>query len=553
MLLSLIIKNILLIKHVEVQLSDGLCVISGETGAGKSILLNSLLFCLGQKTKIQKTSLLRPGEDVGEVCCVFDVSKSPSAQQFLAQNEIFPTEEGTIIIRRLINTEAKVKNIINGSLCTSAFLGELGGIIFEFHTQSQQSKLVNEALHDSFLIEYAALSGQLKKVNVAYQNLCQTMAKIEKQTKQMEDFKRDYDYNLQALKEIESLEIAPKEELLLTEKRTKIKQGEREFDALSESAKKLNNNTFRPLIAGAVRGLSITNRENLKQKLDEFLSLYDDIDFLFQKELDATNFNERELEQIDDRIHTIRDIARKHRISTAEIEDFTESLRQKVQAVSEGDKLIKQYKAQYKEHAEEYFAFAKTLSNERIKFTQILSAEITKQLTDLGFIEADFIVDIKTDEAEQNWTANGFDKIKFLAKTNKGMSHDSISKIASGGEISRFMLAFKTALSKTKQSGLIVFDEIDQGIGGQTALALADKLKELSEKSQILLITHQATIAAQSNLHLKIYKHNEGEITTTQLKVLTTAEKVREIARMLFGEETSAEAIKSAQKLLKIV
>jgi DNA repair protein RecN (Recombination protein N) len=550
MLLSLYVKNILLIKEVKLDLAKSFCVITGETGAGKSILLNSLLFCLGQKTKIQKTNLLRPGESLGEVCCVFDISKIPQALDFLKQNSIEINDDGTLIIRRLINSESKTKIIINNTPCVISFLTELGNLIFEFHTQSQQSKLVNESTHDDFLIQYGGLEQKVKQISSVYEQIKLIEKNIELEKSRLETLKRDYDYNLESLKEIKSLSIQKNEELELIEKRSLIKNKEKTFTALEEVSKKMSNTTFRSLISSSIRTLSITDGEELKQKLDQMLELYDEFDFLLQKSYESSGFSENELEKIDDRIHIIRDIARKHRISTDEIESFTLELEKNVLSVENGQVQLDNYKKELAEQEKTYIKLAEELSILRTKYAKTLSNKITDQLCDLGFIEADFIVDISSDSSRSNWGSRGYNKVKFIAKTNKGMGYDSISKIASGGEISRFMLAFKTVFSKLRYVGLIVFDEIDQGVGGQTAVAIANKLYELSQHSQVMLITHQATIAAKANLHIKIYKQNQGNLTTTSLKVLENSDRIEEIARMLFGESSSKQSLDSAKKLL---
>ena len=552
MLLSLFIKNILLIKEINIDFSEGLCVITGETGAGKSILLNSILFCLGQKTKIQKTNLIRPGEKIGEVSCIFDISKSSVALQMLEENNINTNPDNTIVIRRLVNEEGKSKIFINNTVVGLAFLTSFGEIIFEFHTQSQQSKLANESNHDSFLIQYGNLQSILKNVNDVYHKIKNLELKIKENEDIIQNLKREYEYNIESLKEIKSIDIKENEELELIEKRTNIKNSEKEFNALTEITKKLNNNTFRNLISSSIRTASITNHDSIKQKLDDMLNLYDEFDFEIQKALNNTSFNESLLEKIDDRIHIIRDIARKHKISTCDIIKFVQELEQKVKQVQANDGQVNQYKQELSKYQNQYIKIAKELSEKRKINSEKLSKEITKQLCDLGFVESEFFIEIITNENQSVWSLNGIDKTRFLAKTNKGMNPDSISKIASGGEISRFMLAFKTALINSKQSGLIVFDEIDQGIGGQTAIALANKLQELSQKAQILLITHQATIAAKANLHIKIYKESQSNITTTNLQILNKNDRIAEIARMLFGESQSKESLKSAEKLLLI-
>ncbi len=550
MLTSLSIHNIVLIDKAEIALSSGLCILSGETGSGKSILLDALGLAIGFRANFR---LIGSDENKAQVAAEFDISQNQICKNFLSENDLLDAESPNFLrIRRAINENSINKIFVNDVAIGVNLLAKVGETLVEIHGQHDQRGLLNPAAHLSILDEFAVNGNLLKNLKKIYENLREVEKKIAEIAAKKEAAEREKDYLTHVVQELESAELKADEESELIAKKDFLISKEKilnfsgdlklhlvEANSQLISAQKIliRNQNF----GEDFDGLS----EKIDRQNDELDSAISNIHDLVRK----ISAGENNLNEIEERLFFIRSLARKFSVPIDSLPQIILDAKEKLKLLSNEVAAACELENQRLALNKDYKKIADELSLRRKKSAKILSEKVEAELKFLKMGEVKFLVDIACDGLE-TCSQVGYEKVRFTASLNKN-SFDDISKIASGGELSRFMLALKVALLDVKSVPTMIFDEIDSGIGGSTADAVGKRLKTLSEKLQILVVTHQPQIASKADNHFKISKIISGDKAKTKIKKLDKQDREQEIARMLSGEEISVEAVLAARSLIE--
>ena len=550
MLTSLSIHNIVLIDKAEIALSSGLCILSGETGSGKSILLDALGLAIGFRANFR---LIGSDENKAQVAAEFDISQNQICKNFLSENDLLDAESPNFLrIRRAINENSINKIFVNDVAIGVNLLAKVGETLVEIHGQHDQRGLLNPAAHLSILDEFAVNGNLLKNLKKIYENLREVEKKIAEIAAKKEAAEREKDYLTHVVQELESAELKADEESELIAKKDFLISKEKilnfsgdlklhlvEANSQLISAQKIliRNQNF----GEDFDGLS----EKIDRQNDELDSAISNIHDLVRK----ISAGENNLNEIEERLFFIRSLARKFSVPIDSLPQIIFDAKEKLKLLSNEVAAACELENQRLALNNDYKKIADELSLRRKKSAKILSEKVEAELKFLKMGEVKFLVDIACDGLE-TCSQVGYEKVRFTASLNKN-SFDDISKIASGGELSRFMLALKVALLDVKSVPTMIFDEIDSGIGGSTADAVGKRLKTLSEKLQILVVTHQPQIASKADNHFKISKIISGDKAKTKIKKLDKQDREQEIARMLSGEEISVEAVLAARSLIE--
>lgn len=562
MLNFLSIENIVLIKKADIDFTSGFNVLSGETGSGKSILLDSLGLAIGFRSNIR---LIKQGEKQAKVVAKFDISQNKICRDFLSENDLSnPDDENSLVIRRSIQ-ESSQKTVINKIFVNDnpigvGLLSNIGELLVEIHGQHDQRGLLDERSHIKILDEFAQNEKELKKLETTYIELREVEKKLQEIANKKDTNAREKDYLEHVISELEKADIGKNEEKELVEKRDQFIAKEKISSFLNEFNNNINEANLSLINAqkNIIRNNNIIDNyldkseidfEKISNIIDEQNSAIDSIiNDVEDKIRNLNNFEESE-DEINERLLEIRSLGRKFNVSVDELENVISKSKEDLAKIDNEFSQEKDLKKRLVELKQEYFDIANIVHQKRIESGQVLSQKVEAELQFLKMSDAKFLVKIDELETNNNITINGIDKVRFQASLNKN-NFDNIAKIASGGELSRFMLALKVSLMNTRSIPTIIFDEIDTGIGGNTANAVGDRLKALSKNLQILVVTHQAQIAAKSDTHLKVSKNVENSENKTVIEPLDATKKENEIARMLSGEEITTEAIAAARKLI---
>jgi DNA repair protein RecN (Recombination protein N) len=558
MLIQLSIRNIILIESCDISLKSGLCVLSGETGAGKSILLDSLGLVLGARAD---NSLIRSGQEQGSVSAEFDISDNISAMQILTELDIEPSD--TLIIRRSISSDGKSRALVNDQLVTVTALKRLAETLVELHGQHDQKTLHDTVLHRTMLTDYARLADVQRSVVASYLKWNSSRNAITEMLEEVERATREQDYLRHMRGELKILNPQLGEEEALTTARASMMQSEKMFEILNEAIAELNNG--KGVLAALRNSQRTLTRSNIAANSQLFAPIIEGLEkaaleaeeaqYALEKIGQDSQFNPAKLEEIEERLFALKAAGRKYNLPVDELAMLREQVDEKLSIIDSQENKLKSLKAAEKEAKEEFHGQAKELSEQRRKAAKKLEAAIEKELAPLKMEGTRFRVRIDTLD-ETSWGASGIDFVQFECATNvtkgaKDIAYSSLSKIASGGELSRFMLAMKVALSSTNNIPTIIFDEIDTGTGGAVADAIGKRLAALGENSQVLVVTHLPQVAARGDQHLLIKKQEKNKKIITQVTELTGEQREEELARMLAGEVITSEARKAAQKLLE--
>ena len=554
MLKQLSIQNIVLIDKAEINFASGLCILTGETGSGKSILLDALGLAIGFRSNLR---LIGNDEKKAQVAAEFDISKNQNCQNILAENELLDAENPSVLrIRRSIQESSSSKAFVNDVAIGVNLLAKIGESLLEIHGQHDQRGLLNPSAHGDILDEFAQNQNLLKNLKKNYEELKEVEEKIADFKSKKEETKREKDYLEHVVKELENAVIESDEEEKLVAQKNQLLGKEKVLNFLSDFKSHLTEANSQLILAQRIfiRNHNVVDNF-LTDKKDEFENLSERFDRQ-NNELDAaiSSVNatireiansENNLEEIEERLFFIRSLARKYNVKTNELEQVILDSKEKLKLLVNEEEMSAELELKQVELSSKYQKTAQELSEKRKKSALILSKKVEEELQFLKMGDVKFVVEI-LDTAP---SFKGHDKIRFISSINKN-GFDDISKIASGGELSRFMLALKVALMNVKSVPTMIFDEIDTGIGGSTADAVGKRLKILSERLQILVVTHQPQIAAKADLHFKISKVSNSQKIKTVIETLSEKNRQAEIARMLSGEIVSEEAIAAAYKLI---
>jgi DNA repair protein RecN (Recombination protein N) len=553
MLVQLSIRDIVLIERLDLAFAPGLSVLTGETGAGKSILLDSLSLALGGRGD---GDLVRHGEDKGQVTAVFDVGMDHAARKLLRENGI--DDDGDLIFRRTQSADGRTKAFVNDQPLSVQLLRQAGQLLVEIHGQHDDRALVDTDAHRTLLDAFAGLDGEAQHVSSLYRVWRDTERTLRKQREKVENAAREADYLRSSVEELEKLSPVDGEEEELAERRSRMMKAERIAGDISEASEFLNGNASPvPHIASLVRRLERKSHE-APGLLEETVALLDAaLDQLSnaQMEVEAalrrTEFDPRELERVEERLFALRAASRKYSVPVTGLPALAERMITDLADLDAGEERLAKLDAELTVAKATYEAAARALSDKRRVAGEALAAAVMGELPALKLERARFMVEIRTDADEA--TADGIDVVEFHVQTNPGTRPGPIMKVASGGELSRFLLALKVALADRGSAPTLVFDEIDTGVGGAVADAIGQRLKRLSERVQVLSVTHAPQVAARAATHLLISKgpsSDGAEKIATRVATMAPKDRTEEIARMLAGASITDEARAAAKRLL---
>ena len=551
MLKSLSIRNVVLIDKLDLDFQNGFSVLSGETGAGKSILLDSVGLLLGKRAEV---GMIRSGCDKLSVCGSFEIAdKKGELAALCAEYDL--DFEHEIIIKRTLNQDGKGKIFFNDQPITQKLLKEIGSYLVEIHGQFDNQGLLNPATHLSVLDGYGAYPEKITAMKAAFavykkakDNRVNAEAKIA-QSKADEDNLRHW------VDEFQKMQPRENEQEELEEKRRQMMNAEKILENLDAAYKALNQGSVQSALRQAQAAISRVNVllngkfDNIYSLLDTALVNADEAGEEIEAASNEVSLNQNELDAVEERLFALKALARKHNTTIEELplvwQQMEESLLNLERGEDDIENLRKLEEAAYKDYVKK----ATEVSQARLAAALRLDGKIQAELPDLKMEKARFMTQIST-KPENQWNENGRDDVCFMVSTNPNTPYGSISKIASGGELARFMLALKVNLAQTSQVETMIFDEVDTGIGGATAQAVGEKLAKLGEQVQVLVVTHSPQVAAQSKYHYKVEKTTVDNVTTTSLRELSAAEKTEEVARMLSGEHITDEARAAAKVLI---
>ena len=545
MLQSLHIKDFILIEKLELDFSEGFTVITGDTGAGKSILLDSILFCLGEKFS---GNPVRPGAENCSVSCVFSTNKQTN--QFLGSHDIEPDEQ--IIIKRTQNNQARKKFFINDQIVSVKILQQLFDFFLEMHGQHNHTLLLNTSSHMEILDEYGRLGRLRASVSETYKEWQSVERQISEFAKDKSSLEDETEYLNHICDELEKAEIKIGEEQELADIKKRLQNKDKEVKLLDNIISEIEESSFSQIIARAQRALSeIEDNTALVQVNADLELAYDKIEdakSALNSAIRDYDLSEYSLEEIDDRLYEIRDLARKHSVRVDELPEFLLKSKERLQLLETTISDSSDLEIKAENFKKEYFVNAKLLSEKRNKAALNIEEKTMSELAFLEMKKAVFKVELENEE--QFASANGMDKIRFTASTNPGMALSPIDKIASGGELSRFMLAFRVALFDSAPKNTIIFDEIDVGISGSVAESIGQRLNLLSKAVQIIVITHQPQVAGKADNHILVEKLQGDDHTHVNAKILQEEGKSLELARMISGKTITKAGIDAAKELI---
>ncbi|KPG00010.1 DNA repair protein RecN [Rhodopseudomonas sp. AAP120] len=558
MLARLSIRDIVLIERLDIEFSRGLAVLTGETGAGKSILLDAFALALGGRGE---AALVRHGAEHGQVTATFDLAKGHPAFAILAANGLDDRDEedaGEMILRRVQLADGRTRAFINDQSVSVQTLKAVGAALVEIHGQHDERALVDAATHRRLLDAFAGLEKDVAALETLWEGRRTARAALDEHRAGMARAAREADYLRHASDELKQLAPKDGEETSLAERRTAMMQGEKIAADLRE-AQEVVGGHHSPVaaLASAVRrlerraGSAPQLIEPAVKAIDTALNALEEADQHLNAALAATDFDPLELERIEERLFALRAAARKYSTPVDGLAALAAKYAADVALIDAGaDRLVALEKAAGEADGR-YSAAASKLSAARSKAAEKLNKAVNGELAPLKLERAKFMTQVEADAAAAG--PQGIDRVEFWVQTNPGTRPGPMMKVASGGELSRFLLALKVVLSDKGSAPTLVFDEIDTGVGGAVADAIGGRLARLASKVQVMAVTHAPQVAARADQHLLISKAalDKGKRVATRVAALEQDHRREEIARMLAGAEITAEARAAADRLIK--
>ena len=548
MLRQLSIRDVVLIDRLELEFEPGLGVLTGETGAGKSILLDSLGLALGVRAD---TGLVRQGQPQASVAAEFDLPADHAAFGLLAEQGIDPEPGEPLLVRRTLKADGGSRAFAGGAGVAASMLRDIGNGLVEIHGQHDDRGLLNPRGHRALLDAFGRIDAG--PAGAAWADVERWEAELAEAKAAAEAAERDRDWLEHSATEIAALAPEAGEETRLAEERAAMQAGAKAGEALSgldellggsEGALALLRTAARRIERGAADHPLLAEA---LASLDRALIEATEAEELIARAADALAFSPERLETAEARLFDIRALARKHRVEPDALAALGEELSAKLALIEAGGERIQELEAGLAQARVRYEETAMELRDLRIAAAARLDAAVAGELPPLKLDAANF----RTALSDAEPGAAGIDRVEFEVSTNPGAPFGPLTRIASGGELSRFILALKVALAEAGTAQTMIFDEIDRGVGGAVASAIGERLARLAQKSQLLVVTHSPQVAARAAHHYRIEKAHDGGVTRTLVRKLTPDERREEIARMLSGAAITDEARAQAARLLE--
>ncbi|MDO6589081.1 DNA repair protein RecN [Loktanella sp. D2R18] len=547
MLRGLDIRDMLIIDRLELAFQPGLNVLTGETGAGKSILLDSLGFVLGWRGRAE---LVRQGAEQGEVTAWFDLPDGHPGLAVLADAGIAAEDE--LILRRVNTRDGRKTAWINDRRVSGEVLRNLSETLVELHGQHDDRGLLNPRGHQQMLDSYAGLAPDLDKTRAAWQQLAKAQKALTAAEARIAEAQAEEDYLRHAVAELDALSPEAGEEATLDTQRRMMQAAEKIRTDIAKAGEALSLNGAEGMVSDASRWL-IGVADKAEGHLDEPLAAIERVQLALDEAqngivqcLDALSFDTSDLENVEERLFAIRGLARKHGVLADDLRGFADGLRARLALLDDGARDLQALHGDLQTAQAIYAETATRLTDKRRAAAQLLDQAMAAELAPLKMERAIFATNIAAAEPGPS----GQDTVAFTVATNPGAPAGPLNKIASGGELSRFLLALKVCLTQAESGLTMIFDEIDRGVGGATADAVGRRLAELADGGQVLVVTHSPQVAALGGHHWRVEKRQDDVTTTSTVVALDTNDRIDEIARMISGDRVTDAARAAAQALI---
>jgi DNA repair protein RecN (Recombination protein N) len=555
MLQSLSIRDFVLIEKLDLAFAgDGLGALTGETGAGKSILIDALGLALGARAD---SAAVRRGAAQAAVSAAFELPRAHAARKLLAEQGI--DDEDTLTLRRVVGADGRGRAFVNDQPASVGLLRQLGNTLVEIQGQMEQHGLLDMSTHRAALDAFSGLEPQAASVRQAWQAWRAAEQACTDAEATAAAARRDEEFLRHAVKELETLAPRADDETQLAEERQLLRAGSALGESVGQALGEFEHGKGAVAAVRAAHRLIERNADKAAGRLDGALAaleraLSESTEAHAQLEAarDALEFDPGRLEKIEERLFALRAAARKHGVPVGELAALTERMIAQLAALDDGEAGLKKLAAAAKAARDGYVAAAEAQAAARRKGAAKLDKAVGAELGPLKLEKARFVTDLAK-LLETEWSEHGTDRVQFMVATNPGTAPSPIARIASGGELSRFLLALKVSLAKVGDAETIVFDEVDSGIGGATAAAVGVRLKKLARDVQVLVVTHSPQVAAVADRHWLIRKTTSRTSASTDVVALDAKGRREEIARMLAGAEVTAEARAAADRLLATV
>lgn len=551
MLTQLCIQDFTLVDKLEMDFSAGMTVITGETGAGKSILLDALGLALGDKTEADR---VRQGATRADISATFDTRRIIQAQEWLVQHDLQQADSQECILRRLVNNEGKSKSYINGQPVTLQQLRELGDMLIDIHSQHEHQSLLHKDTHLRLLDEFGQhteLAKQVRTTFLHWHELHERFVRLRDNSTEMNARVQLLRYQIDELETLgiqdDEIDRLENEQKLLASAEERLATCQQLVGLCSDDRQGLSSHIYRAL--NLLR--QVQHKSKHMQSAEDLLQnaqiQIDEAQQEIQQDMDKFELDPERLQWIEQRLSHAYDLARKHRVKAQELPALFLQFSQELNELDGGDGKLDELQQQV-DHAEKNFMqLAEKLSAQRQKTAKKLASQVNDQLKSLAMTSANFTVQI---ERASKASSKGLDDIEFLISTNPGQPAKSLAKVASGGELSRISLAIQVVTAQTSAIPTLVFDEVDVGIGGATGDVVGKLLRQLGEKGQVLCVTHLAQVASKGHQHLQVQKSIKANKAQSTLVALTGEDRIQEIARMMGGEKLTESSIAHAKELL---
>jgi DNA repair protein RecN (Recombination protein N) len=553
MLTNLAIRDIVLIDRLDLSFSTGLSVLTGETGAGKSILLDAFALALGARGD---GSLVRHGETQGQVTAVFQPSADHPVHALLRDFDI--ATEGDVILRRVQMADGRTRALVNDQAVSVQALKAIGSSLVEIHGQHDDRALADPATHRAILDVFSGATAELAAVRAAYTAHKAARDALAAHRIKVEAARKEADFLRHAVEELSNLNPAPGEEEKLAAHRQKMMQAEKVTSDINDALEAVAGQASPiPTLSSVQRRLARRSVEAddligpSVKALESAITALEESRSALEAALRAAEFDPYELERVEERLFALRAAARKYNVLADDLAALAARYAEEVTAIDAGEDRLIKLEAEVEVTDLTYRKAAQALSVERYEAAAALEHAVNAELPPLKLERARFIVSMERDEAARG--PDGFDHVEFWVETNPGTRPGPMMKVASGGELSRFMLALKVSLADRGSAPTLVFDEIDTGVGGAVADAIGQRLARLAGRVQVLSVTHAPQVAARASTHFLIAKGDAAKTGRMATRVVTIGEDHRreEIARMLSGAEISEEARAAAKRLIE--
>ena len=551
MLLEISIKNFAIIEEISLTFENGMTVLTGETGAGKSIIIDAMNLMLGARASLD---VIRHGANKAEIEGLFSVGENAALTQILEENGIGVTEE--LIIRREILQNGRSIGRINGQMVNLTTLRAVGQYLVDIHGQHDQEELMKPNMHIRMLDEFG--DSQFASVKKHYQDLFEHYRRLRKRVLTKQKNEQEHKARIEMLEfqiaEIEAAALKSGEDQALNQKRDKLLNHKHIADTLTNAYVMLDDEEFSSLsnIRSAMNDLMTLEEfdadyKDMSSNVSEAYYILEEVTKQLSDVIDELDFDAGSLQQIEARLEVIYSITRKYGGSVDDVLDYYENITKEYNLLTGNDESSDDMEKDLKRLEKELIVAAENLSQERHQLAKNLEAEIKQELADLYMEKADFQVQF----SKGKFNRDGNEAIEFYISTNPGEGFKPLVKVASGGEISRLMLAIKSAFSRKEDKTSIVFDEVDTGVSGRVAQAIAQKIYKIGSHGQVLAISHLPQVIAIADYQFFIEKRSDENTTVSTVRLLSEEERVEEIAKMLAGSDITEMAREQARELLK--